>query len=39
LIFAVSDLRAANPGDEVIVIYNTRVAESKGVADYYANHP
>ena len=29
-------VRAANPGDEVIVIYNTRVPESKGVADYYA---
>ena len=29
-------VRAANPGDEVIVVYNTRVPESKGVADYYA---
>jgi uncharacterized protein (TIGR03790 family) len=29
-------LRAANPGDEVIIVYNTRVPESKGVADYYA---
>ena len=28
--------RAANAGSEVIVVYNTRVAESKGVADYYA---
>src|ERR1035441_5083987 len=28
--------RAANPGDEVIIIYNTSVPESKGVADYYA---
>ena len=28
--------RAANPGDEVIVVYNTLVPESKGVADYYA---
>jgi uncharacterized protein (TIGR03790 family) len=28
-------LCAANPGDEVIVVYNTRVPESKGVADYY----
>ncbi|MCX6925606.1 MAG: TIGR03790 family protein, partial [Verrucomicrobia bacterium] len=27
---------AANPGDEVIIVYNTRVPESKGVADYYA---
>ena len=29
-------MRAANPGDEVIIVYNTRVPESKGVADYYA---
>ncbi len=29
-------LRASNPGDEVIVVYNTRVPESKGVAEYYA---
>jgi uncharacterized protein (TIGR03790 family) len=29
--------QAANPGDEVIIVYNTRVPESKGVADYYAN--
>ncbi len=29
-------LNAANPGDEVIVIYNTKVPESKAVADYYA---
>ena len=28
--------RAANPGDEVIVVYNTLVPESKGVADHYA---
>ncbi|MFM2295146.1 MAG: hypothetical protein RLZZ350_1559 [Verrucomicrobiota bacterium] len=27
---------AANPGDEVIVVYNTRVPESKMVADHYA---
>ena len=27
---------AANPGDGVIIVYNTRVPESKGVADYYA---
>jgi len=27
---------AANPGDEVIVIYNTHLPASKGVADYYA---
>lgn len=29
-------LAAANPGDEVIVIYNSRMPESKAVADYYA---
>src|SRR5436190_23015306 len=29
-------LGAANPGDEVIIVYNTRVPESKEVADYYA---
>src|ERR1017187_9008441 len=29
-------LRAANPGDEGIIVYNTRVPESKGGADYYA---
>jgi uncharacterized protein (TIGR03790 family) len=29
-------LRAAQPGGEVIIVYNTRVPESKGVADYYA---
>ena len=29
-------LRAENPGDEVVVVYNTRVPESKRVADYYA---
>src|SRR5258705_4169892 len=28
--------RAGNPGDEVIIVYNTRVPESKQVADYYA---
>jgi uncharacterized protein (TIGR03790 family) len=28
--------RAANPGDEVVVVYNTRVPESKSVAEYYA---
>ena len=28
--------RAANPGDEVVIVYNTRVPESKEVADYYA---
>ena len=27
---------AANPGDEVVIVYNTRVPESKEVADYYA---
>jgi uncharacterized protein (TIGR03790 family) len=28
--------RAGNPGDEVVIVYNTRVPESKAVADYYA---
>ena len=27
---------AANPGDEVVVIYNSRVPESKSVAEHYA---
>src|SRR5436190_1305717 len=29
-------VKAASPGDEVILVYNTRVPESKEVADYYA---
>ena len=29
-------LRAANPGDEVVVVYNSRVAESKSIAQHYA---
>jgi len=29
-------LRAASPGDEVVVVYNSRVPESKGVAEHYA---
>jgi len=33
---AAVSLRAANPGDEVVIVYNTRVPESKGVAEYYA---
>ena len=37
LAFAVAmPLRAANPGDEVIVVYNSRVPESKEVAEHYA---
>jgi uncharacterized protein (TIGR03790 family) len=28
--------RAANPGDEVVVVYNSRVPESKGIAQHYA---
>src|SRR5436190_13243286 len=35
LFFAGLPLRAANPGDEVVVVYNTRVPESKGIAEYY----
>ena len=27
---------AANPGDEVVVVYNKRVPQSKAIADYYA---
>jgi uncharacterized protein (TIGR03790 family) len=27
---------ADNPGDEVVIVYNTRVPESREVADYYA---
>jgi uncharacterized protein (TIGR03790 family) len=35
--FAVAGaLRAANPGDEVVVIYNSRLPESKDVALHYA---
>ena len=33
---AAVSLRAANPGDEVVIVYNTSVPESKGVAEYYA---
>src|SRR5258708_6196029 len=29
-------LRAGDSGDDVVVVYNTRVPESKGVAEYYA---
>jgi uncharacterized protein (TIGR03790 family) len=36
LFATVAGLRAANPGDEVVVIYNKSVPESKGVADHYA---
>jgi len=32
----ISTLHAEGPGDSVVVIYNTRVAESKGVAEHYA---
>ncbi|MGA2865879.1 MAG: TIGR03790 family protein [Verrucomicrobiota bacterium] len=32
----VAPLRAANPGDEVVVVYNRRLAESKALAEYYA---
>ena len=28
--------RAANPGDEVVIVFNKRVAESKSVAEHYA---
>src|SRR5881392_4162482 len=29
-------LRAANSGNDVVVVYNSRMPESKGVAEYYA---
>src|SRR5436853_158717 len=29
-------LWAANPGQEVVVVYNNRVPESKAIAEYYA---
>src|SRR6516225_5780258 len=35
-IFACFALRAANPGDEVIVVYNNHVPESRAIAEYYA---
>jgi uncharacterized protein (TIGR03790 family) len=31
-----SKLHAENSGNDVVVVYNTRVPESKGVAEYYA---
>lgn len=34
--WATLPLRAANPGDEVVVVYNTRVPESKAIAEYYS---
>jgi len=33
---AAGALRAGNPGDEVVVIYNSRMPESKDVAEHYA---
>lgn len=36
LLIGAAHLFAENPGDQVIVIYNTRVPESKTVARYYA---
>ena len=35
-IFFVSVCHAANPGNEVVVVYNTRVPESKEIASHYA---
>src|SRR5947208_2823034 len=29
-------LRAANPGDEVVIVYNERLPESRALANYYA---
>ena len=34
--FALAPLLVRAGGDEVVVIYNTRVPESKAVAEYYA---
>jgi uncharacterized protein (TIGR03790 family) len=31
-----SSVRGQNPGDEVVVVYNTHVPDSKVIADYYA---
>ena len=36
LLVTVSLLRGANGGDEVVVVYNTRLPESKSVAEHYA---
>lgn len=36
LLFALAPLLARAGGDEVVVIYNTTMPESKGVAEYYA---
>jgi len=36
LFFGGLPLRAASPGDEVVVVYNSRVPESKDIAEYYA---
>ena len=33
---AAAPLRAANPGDEVVVVYNSALPESKSVAEHYA---
>ena len=36
MLWAGLDLYAANAGDEVVVVYNSRMPESKAVAEYYA---
>jgi uncharacterized protein (TIGR03790 family) len=37
ILFAViGAIHAANPGDQVVVVYNSRLPESKEVAEYYA---
>ena len=33
---AFASVPGTNEGDEVVVVYNSRVPESKGVAEYYA---
>jgi uncharacterized protein (TIGR03790 family) len=34
--FAALGARAANPGEEVVVVYNSRLPKSKAIAEYYA---
>ena len=35
-LLAALSARAGNPGDEVVVVYNSRLPESKAIAEYYA---
>jgi uncharacterized protein (TIGR03790 family) len=38
LAFATGLARAEDRGDQVVVVFNSKVPESRGVADYYARH-